>query len=230
MDATVLRQAPGVFLDSLACDSEIHCVALSDSVEGKFLVLSTDDGERWKELPRDKMPGILSGEGAFAASGTAIVLCAHDNFYFGTGGGRVARVFHSNDRGRSWTATETPIASGNASSGIFSVTCTGHSVVAVGGDYKEPAGAKRVAVYSKDSGKTWHLADQQPGGYRSAVASDSHGNFVAVGPSGTDISRDAGVHWKFLDVQNFNAASCADTEGWAAGAKGTIARLKTHYE
>jgi photosystem II stability/assembly factor-like uncharacterized protein len=220
----------GFFLDSLACDSEIHCVALSDPVEGKFLVLSTDDGERWKELPRDKMPAALSGEGAFAASGTATALCDHDNVYFGTGGGRVARVFHSNDRGRSWTATETTMASGNASSGIFSVTCIGHSVVAVGGDYKEPAGAKRVAVYSKDSGKTWHLAEQQPGGYRSAVVSDSHGNFVAVGPSGTDVSRDAGVHWRSLDVQNFNAASFAETEGWAAGAKGTIARLKTHHK
>jgi photosystem II stability/assembly factor-like uncharacterized protein len=221
---------PGFFLDSLACDSGIHCVALSDPVEGKFLVLSTEDGEHWKELPRDKMPATLSREGAFAASGTAITLCGHGDIYFGTGGGRVARVFRSNDRGRSWTVAETPIASGNASSGIFSVACNGRSVVAVGGDYKEPGVAKRVAVYSSDSGATWHLAEQQPGGYRSAVVSDSHGNFVAVGPTGTDFSRDAGVHWKSLDVQNFNAASFAETEGWAAGAKGTIARLKTHYE
>ena len=103
-------------------------------------------------------------------------------------------------------------------------------MVAVGGDYKEPAGAKRVAVYSKDSGETWHLADQQPGGYRSAVVSDSHGNLLAVGPNGTDFSRDGGVHWKSLDAQNFNAASFAETEGWAAGGKGTIARLKTQYK
>ena len=181
---------PGFFLDSLACDSEIHCVALSDPVEGKFLVLSTDDGERWKELPRDKMPAILSGEGAFAASGTAIVLCAHDNFYFGTGGGRVARVFHSNDRGRSRTATETPIASG-ASSGIFSVTCTGHSVVAVGGDYKEPATAKRVAVYSVDSGKTWHLAER----HRAATARRSLVTRMEKSSRRTErqhVSRDAG--------------------------------------
>jgi photosystem II stability/assembly factor-like uncharacterized protein len=221
---------PGFFLDSLVCNSKTHCVALSDPVDGKFLVLSTNDGERWKELPRDKMPAALSGEGAFAASETAIALCDHDSIYFGTGGGRVARVFHSNDRGRSWTATETPIANGNASSGIFSVDCNGRSIVAVGGDYKEPAGAKRVAVYSSDSGATWHLAERQPSGYRSAVASDSHGNFVAVGPSGTDVSRDAGIHWKSLNIQNFNAASFPETEGWAAGAKGTVARLKTHYE
>jgi photosystem II stability/assembly factor-like uncharacterized protein len=221
---------PGFFLDSLACDSKSHCVALSDPVEGKFLILSTDDGEHWKELQRDRMPAALKGEGAFAASGTAIALCSRDNIYFGTGSGRAARVFHSNDRGRSWTAAETPMASGNPSSGIFSVACNGHSVVAGGGDYKEPVGAKRVAVYSEDSGKTWKLAEQQPGGYRSAVVSDSRGNFVAVGPSGTDFSRDGGAHWKSSDVQNFNAASFAETEGWAAGPKGTIARLKTHHE
>ena len=220
----------GFFLDSLACDSKIHCLALSDPVDAKFLVLSTDDGEHWKELPRNKMPAALSGEGAFAASGTAIALFDHDNVYFGTGGGRTARVFRSKDNGRSWSAVETPVASGNASSGIFSVACNGHSVVAVGGDYKEPAGAKRVAVYSKDSGETWHLAQQQPGGYRSAVVGDSHGNFLVVGPNGTDFSRDGGVHWKSLDAQNFNAASFAETEGWAVGAKGTIARLKTHWE
>jgi photosystem II stability/assembly factor-like uncharacterized protein len=31
-------QRPGFFLDSLACASPIHCVALSDPVGGKFLV------------------------------------------------------------------------------------------------------------------------------------------------------------------------------------------------
>jgi len=217
---------PGFFLDSLACDSKIHCIALSDPVEGKFLVLSTDDGEYWKELPRDKMPAARSGEGAFAASGTAIAFSDRDNIYFGTGGGRVARVFHSKDRGQSWTAAETPMASGNASSGIFSIACQDGTAVAVGGDYKEPGAARAVAAYSKDSGETWHLAEKQPGGYRSAVVSDTHGRLVAVGLTGTDISRDGGAHWKSLDVQNFNAASFAETEAWAAGAKGTIAHLK----
>jgi len=219
---------PGFFLDSLACDSKTRCIALSDPVDGKFLVLSTDDGEHWKELPRERMPDALSAEGAFAASGTTITLCDHENIYFGTGGGRAARVFHSKDRGRSWTATETPMASGNASSGIFSVACNGHSVVAVGGDYKDPASAKQAAIYSKDSGKTWQLGKQEPDGYHSAVVSDSHGNFVAVGPTGTFVSDDGGVHWKFSDTQSLNTAGFENGEGWAAGPKGTIARLKTH--
>lgn len=222
---------PGFFLDSLACDSKTHCVALSDPVEGKFLVLSMDDGEHWKGLPRDKMPAALSGEGAFAASGTAIALCDHGRIYFGTGGGRAARVFHSPDRGRSWIATETPIAGGNSSGGIFSIACDRRSVVAVGGDYKEQAKAKhkakQVAALSTDSGATWHLAQEQPGGYRSAVGSLSYGDFAAVGPNGTDISHDGGIHWKHTDSLNLNAASFAGSNGWAVGPKGTIARYKT---
>ncbi len=224
---------PGFFLDSLACDSKTHCLALSDPVDGKFLVLATDDGEHWKELPRDKMPAALPKEGAFAASGTSIALCEHGHVYLGTGGGAVARVFHSADGGSSWKAVETPIASGNTSSGIFSVACGGFLVVAAGGDYKEPASAKRVAAYSNDSGETWHLAEQQPGGYRSAVGEFSGGDFAAVGPDGTDVSHEelggSGMHWEHTDYLNLNAVSFAGSEGWAVGPKGTIARFKTHW-
>jgi photosystem II stability/assembly factor-like uncharacterized protein len=120
---------PSFFLDSMACDSMSHCVAVSDPVEGKFPVLATDDGELWKELPRDNMPAALSQEGAFAASGTAITLC-EDKIFFITGG-PAARIFSSKDRGRSWTVVETPVVSGNPSSGIFSVACIGHENLVV---------------------------------------------------------------------------------------------------
>jgi photosystem II stability/assembly factor-like uncharacterized protein len=223
---------PGFFLDALSCDSRAHCVALSDPVEGKFLVLATDDGEHWNELPRDKMPSALTGEGAFAASGTALTLCGRDEVFFGTGGGSTARVFHSTDRGRSWTAAETPIAAGNASSGIFSVACAGSVVVAVGGDYKEPGRAHAIAAYSKDSGITWRLAERQPAGYRSAVGQSENG-YLAVGPSGTDVMQDElpsnkGFSWTPADTFNLNAVYMRGSEGWAVGPKGTIARFRAH--
>jgi photosystem II stability/assembly factor-like uncharacterized protein len=219
----------GFFLDSLACDSKTHCIALSDPVDGKFLVASTDDGEHWSELPRDKMPAALPKEGAFAASGTAIALC-DNGIYFGTGGPK-ARIFHSHDNGQSWTVTETPIVSGNASSGIFSVACDGpDTMLAVGGDYNLPASADRVAIYSSDAGATWQLAAQQPGGYRSAVGSFSYGDFAAVGTNGTDVSHDRGIHWQHTDYLSLNAISFDATHGWGVGPKGTIARFKTHWE
>lgn len=217
----------GFFLDSLACSSETHCVALSDPVEGRFLVLSTDDGERWKELPRDKMPVALPTEGAFAASGTAIALC-NGGIYFGTGGPK-SRIFRSADNGESWTTIETPIASGNASSGVFSIACEGDTIVAVGGNYQQPSNAKNVAIYSHDAGATWALSNEQPGGYRSAVGSFSYGDFAAVGPNGTDVSHDQGVTWKHTDYLNLNAVGFDGSGGWAVGAKGVIAQFKTHF-
>jgi len=64
------------------------------------------------------MPEALAGEGAFAASGTCLVVEGVQNAWFGTGGGR---VFRSADRGRTWTVHTTPIEAANASSGIFSL-------------------------------------------------------------------------------------------------------------
>jgi len=221
---------PGFFLDSMACDSKIHCVALSDPIDGKFVVLTTKDGKNWFELPQDKMPAALPKEGAFAASGTAITLCERGGIFFGTGG-PAARVFRSVDGGRSWTALETPIGGGSPSRGIFSIACDGpDDLVAVGGDYKDPDNDKNVAIYSDDGGQTWRLSSSQPGGYRSAVASFSSGDFAAAGPNGTDISHDKGAHWTHTDRINLNAVAFESTEGWGVGPKGAVARFRTHSE
>lgn len=209
----------GFFLDALACAMPTYCVALSDPVDGKFLVLSTSDGEHWKELSRDKMPAALPQEGAFAASGTAIALCG-DAIYFGTGGPK-ARVFRSADGGESWSVTDMPIASGNASSGVFSIACAGSSeLAAVGGNYREAVADSAVAAYSRDGGVHWQLAATQPRGYRSAVASLGNGKYVAVGTNGTDISQDAGVHWTHMNDLNLNAFGFRGSLGWAVGSKG----------
>jgi len=218
---------PGIFLDAIVCMSRRECIALSDPVEGKFVLLRTTDGEHWTELPREFMPAALPGEGAFAASNTALAVCGSE-IYFGTGGGRVARVFRSSDGMRSWRVSETPLAAGNASSGIFSVACSSGSVVAVGGDYRNESGSTAVAAYSTDHGVTWHLASKQPGGYRSAVASLGGNSFIAAGPNGADTTSDGGLDWVHSNSLNLNAISILDSKNiWAAGPKGTIVRLGT---
>ena len=171
------------------------------------------------------MPAAMPGEGAFAASGTSLAVDNDSGMYFGTGGGKTARVFHSADLGKTWSAAETPIASGSASSGIFSISSKS-AVNVVGGDYQDPKRPYRVAAYSQDQGKTWQLAAQQPGGYRSAVVAIDGATLLAVGPSGEDISDDFGEHWRHMDSLDLNAAFVLDDRnGWAVGAKGTIARL-----
>jgi photosystem II stability/assembly factor-like uncharacterized protein len=217
------------FLDTIACVSEKECLALGDPINGKFLLLKTSDGEHWAPLPADNMPPALPAEGAFAASNTCLALSGEKEIFFATGG-PAARVFYSNDGGGTWTVARTPVVQGNPSSGIFSIAVDDDNrVLVLGGDYKEPDFADRATAYSLDKGETWQLALRQPGGYRSALAHIDDGRWVAVGPTGEDITSDNGAHWKHTDSLNLNAVAILDIRnGWAVGAHGTIARFVNH--
>jgi len=217
----------GFFLDALVCSDSNHCWALSDPIDGKFLLLTTSDGEHWTELSRDHMPAALSEEGAFAASNSCLLLFGKSEIYFATGGA-VARVFHSSDLGQTWTVSETPVRSGRASQGIFSIVRAGDSVVVVGGDYADPDGKDKVAAYSTDEGKTWKLAEVQPRGYRSSVDTFDAG-FVTVGTNGAETSRD-GVHWMPIDGPDLNAVTFISGKGWGVGPKGLVAQFVDQTE
>jgi photosystem II stability/assembly factor-like uncharacterized protein len=210
------------FLDAIACSDESHCFALSDPVDGKFLLVSTEDGQHWRELSGDNMPAALPNEGAFAASNSSLAIEGKD-LYFGTGG-PAARVFHSAELGRTWSVAATPIYSGKASAGIFSLAVDGDVILAVGGDYQNPKLVQNLAAVSHDAGKTWKLAEKMPGGYRSSISRCGSG-FVTVGPTGADIEYNYGEHWKLVSQDNFNALAYSKGEVWAVGPNGTIARF-----
>lgn len=217
---------PEGFFDALAFWDEKHGLAFGDPVKGRFQLLVTDDGGgRWKPLPQESLPQALPKEGAFAASGTCVVAHGENDVWFCTGGAKVARVFHSKNRGQSWTVSETPVAAGVESAGIFSIAFRDreHGMI-VGGDYKKPAETGPNAAVTADGGKTWTLTGQ-PLPYCSCVARVK-GGWVAVGTSGSHISQDDGATWKQLDRENYNSVAFTPTgEGWAVGPKGRIARF-----
>jgi photosystem II stability/assembly factor-like uncharacterized protein len=215
------------FLDALACFDDKRCFALSDPVDGKFLLLATTDGAHWKELPRDKMPPALRNEGAFAASNSSLLLFEKTQIYFATGG-PASRVFHSTDLGQTWTVSETPVLNGKPSQGIFSIVRAGDTVVVVGGDYEKPNAREKTAAYSSDEGKTWQLAEELPTGFRSAVDTFDAG-FVAVGLNGAETSRD-GIHWTHIDSPGLNAVTFISGKGWAVGPKGLAAQFVDQTE
>jgi photosystem II stability/assembly factor-like uncharacterized protein len=215
------------FLDALSCFDDKHCFALSDPVEGKFPLLVTTDGAHWKELPRDHMPPALPNEGAFAASNSSLLLFEKTQLYFATGG-PAARVFHSMDLGQTWTVSDTPMLSGKPSQGIFSIVRAGDTVVIVGGDYEKPNAGEKTAAFSSDEGKTWHLAEELPTGFRSAVDTFDAG-FVAVGLNGAETSRD-GIHWTHIDSPGLNAVTFISGKGWAVGPKGMAAQFVDQTE
>ncbi|MCY1140105.1 oxidoreductase [Actinoplanes sp. Pm04-4] len=220
------NEDPAAFYDCMTFLDRKHGLALSDPVDGKFRILATRDGGRsWKVQPTAGMPAALTGEFAFAASGTCLV-SAGGKAYFATGGGAESRVFTSRDGGRTWSVTATPVPSG-PSAGIYSLAVRRDgAAIAVGGDYAAPTAAPDGAAYLR--GRTWTVARTVPGEYRSGSAWLGHGNTaLAVGPTGSDVSHDAGRTWKRFDTGSFDAVECVTGACWSSGEKGRVAKL-TH--
>lgn len=214
------------FLDAIAFWDDKNGVALGDPVKGRFQLLVTDDGgTNWKPLSPTMLPPALPNEGAFAASGTCLITQGKTDVWFCSGGARTARVFHSSDRGQSWTVSDTRVVAGIPSAGIFSIAFRDqdHGMI-VGGDYRKPKDVGATAAITSDGGKTWSLLHESLP-YRSCVAW-ANGRWIAVGTSGSDLSEDDGATWKTLDHENYNSVAFTSTgDGWAVGPKGRIARF-----
>jgi photosystem II stability/assembly factor-like uncharacterized protein len=217
---------PAAFLDAIAFWDEKNGIALGDPVKGRFQLIATaDGGAHWVPLAAKGLPPALPGEGAFAASGTCLVAHGASDVWYATGGARSARVFHSTDRGQSWQVSETPVATGAASAGIFSLAFRdSRHGLAVGGDYSKPDRLGATAAATADGGKTWTLLKLGLP-YCSAVAW-AKDRWVAVGTSGSHVSLDNSATWKRLDRENYNSVGfTSGGEGWAVGPKGRVAKF-----
>ena len=215
------NEVPGAFFDCFDFFDRDRGIAMSDPVAGQFLLITRNDSASWVEVGR---PPADSAEAAIAASGTCLMI-AGERVYFATGGGSFGRVFRSEDRGRSWEATITPVAAGVASAGIFSLAFRdGTNGIALGGDFERPTEAARLAL-TLDGGRTWRVAGKTA--YVSGAAwSPSGQSLLAVGPAGTRLSRDRGLTWQQLDSLEYNAVQFAgETVAYAVGPRGRIAKL-----
>ncbi|MDB4917358.1 MAG: glycosyl hydrolase [Gemmatimonadetes bacterium] len=221
----------GSFFDAIRFWDEKHGIAVSDPVDGKFLLVTTSDGgDTWQEISSAAIPHALPAEGAFAASGSALAVWGKSDVWFVTGGAAVARIYHSPDRGRSWMVHDTPLRVGAASTGVFSVAFRDakHGAIA-GGDYAKPRLAGRNLALTSDGGRTWTLVDSatSPAGFRSAVAfvpGTAGKRLIATGLSGTDLSADGGKTWTPMDTVAYNSVVMSGNVAYATGPRGRVAR------
>jgi photosystem II stability/assembly factor-like uncharacterized protein len=223
---------PKAFFDAMAFWDADRGIAFSDSIDGRLVILRTDNGGRaWTRVPAEGLPPALENEGAFAASGTNVAVYGRDHVWIGTGAAAVARVLRSADGGRTWAAAATPLAAG-PSSGIFSIAFRDaeHGIV-VGGDYRKESEAIDNAAITSDGGRTWTKATGLSG-FRSVVSylpGAAPPTLIAVGPQGADSSVDDGRSWTPLPgtsgLHTFSFAKPGGV-GWGAGEKGRIMRLK----
>ena len=219
----------GIFFDALTFWDATHGIAMSDPVDGRFVLIATHDGgQTWQQLPTDNMPAPVKGEAGFAASNSGLATWGEEHVWLATGGAQ-ARVFRSEDRGRHWQVANTPMQQGEASQGIFAMVMTdSRRGVAVGGNYLAETDSSRVACFTRDGGATWQLPKTFPKGYRSAVAYHPATQWLlTVGPSGSDYSTDHGRNWQSVATVGYHTVQFAPNErmGWAAGSDGRIAKV-----
>jgi photosystem II stability/assembly factor-like uncharacterized protein len=217
---------PGAFFDAMAFWDADHGIAVSDSVKGTFVIITTDDGGKsWNRVPADRLPPALDNEGAFAASGTNVTVFGTAHAWFGTGAAARARVLHTPDRGRTWTIADTPLRAGQTS-GIYSIAFRDlMNGVVVGGDYSKEAEAIDNAAVTTDGGRTWTLVSGLTG-FRSVVAyvPGQKTAMLAVGPQGADVSTNDGRAWVAVEGPGYDTFSFVRgaAVGWGTGARGTI--------
>jgi photosystem II stability/assembly factor-like uncharacterized protein len=202
-------------------------LAVSDAVGDAFRIIATDDfGRSWHELPTAGMPD-STGEYNFSASGDCLVIRGQQA-YFGSGGAQ-ARVFHSADRGRTWTAVDSGIAASEGG-GVFGLAFrTPFRGVAVGGDFAAPDDGTDAASYTRHA-RTWvGGGDLTTLGEDAAYVSGRPHTLVAVGEYGdagaSHVSTDGGRTWTAFGA-GFHTVDCTpDGSCWAAGSAGRVGRL-----
>lgn len=191
------------FIDGMDFWNKLEGMIYGDPIDGHMLLLrTTDGGKSWK--PVKQPPQLAKGEASFAASGTGI-RCFNKSSIVVATGGTVSRLWYSADKGDTWETMEVPVIQGESSTGIFSVATRDNTWLVVGGDYQHPQQTNRHILLTTDKGKTWQAPALPTRGYRECVENLNGPVWVAVGPTGAELSVDDGNSWNPLsDEQGFH--------------------------
>lgn len=220
------KESKEAFLDGISFADAQRGYVFGDPLGGQWMILETlDQGETWNSLPN--LPAAASGEGGFAASSSSF-LAVGNHLWLGSGGTE-SNLHHSSDGGLNWEKFSSPLIQGEASQGIFALEkLADGGIICVGGDYLRSELIDRNAGLFYSEGKSWKNILQLPRGYRSGVCYWERWNLVlAVGPTGTDFSKDNGNIWNAFSEEGFHAVRTSQDgrSVWASGSNGRVARL-----
>ena len=224
------EEGPGVFYDAIKFWDNQNGIAVGDALNGCLsIIITSDGGKNWVKISCEDLPEAIDGEGFFAASDTNIEIVGTKVWLTTT----KSRVYSSEDYGKSWVITDTPISSDKESAGIFSVAFHDKlNGIIMGGNFSEPLINTGNKAVTSDGGKTWTLiADGELPDYRSCVdyVPESGGqDLIAIGFQGIAISKDTGKTWVQLSqAPYYTIRPTGKSTGWLGGNK-TIAKYTLH--
>ena len=223
----LVNEAPGGFFNGMDFWDKKRGILAGDPIDGRLFLLKTaDGGETWQRIPPENIPMLKEEEYGFAASGSHITTQGKNRVWIGTGG-KMSRVFFSEDAGETWSVSETPIIQGASSTGIFSLDFRSKKQgIAVGGDYTKESMIQKTIIRTQDSGQKWALIKNQNVPYVSSVRFLDR-KVVAVGPAGSFISQNQGKTWQQFSETGFHAVDTPPKHHtcWASGTAGRVGRL-----
>jgi photosystem II stability/assembly factor-like uncharacterized protein len=227
-----INEEPEGFYDCMDFWDQRRGFVYGDAVGGELRILVTDDGGRsWTLVPDGALPQAQAGEGGFAASGTCAIAGADGRGWVAAGNAPRARVFITPDFGRTWTASDVPVVSGDGA-GLTSISMVDERRgTAFGGNLGQAGLRTDNVARTEDGGRTWSLLG------RPAMAGPIYGGLhvpgsdlvvlMAVGPGGADFSNDGGRTWRTLDPQAWwGVGSDGPDATWIGGPGGRIARVR----
>ena len=235
------NELTGAFYDCFAFWTPKRGIAHSDSVNGVFPDLRTEDGTTWQSIASN-MPPALPGEFSFSSSDTCVATQGENNAWIATGGSSAARILATTDGGNTWNAYNTPVIS-SPSAGAFTVDFRDSSNGIVGGgdlDPSDPDNARTAS--SSDGGHTWTLTNAPPVtgaifglsyvrqiGICKTKTCQAVARYVVVtaNTGGAAWTPDEGTTWNVLPgvTGEWAVAFASPTAGWLVGAGGTIWKI-----
>jgi photosystem II stability/assembly factor-like uncharacterized protein len=227
---------PNGFYDCIAFFDHRRGLAVGDPVNGKFPILATSDsGRTWRPASSLRMPDALDGEGAFATTGTCLVTVGPRDAWFGTSNETAAphaRVFHTQDAGRTWTVATAPVP-GPVGIGALSFRDRWNGL-AISLNRPPPFDSgpdESAVVRTSDGGRSWTLVGA-PAGVRGGVAwiPGYRDAAVVAGLHGSDVSFNGGRTWTLFDRTFLLGINCLPAVGcWAVGGRGLAAELTIRH-
>jgi photosystem II stability/assembly factor-like uncharacterized protein len=221
---------PKAFFDGMDFFDANHGLLIGDPVDVKpYLMETLDGGLTWSRKMPLKIPDLISGEYAFAASGTSIQTSPGGTCYIATGGS-VARIFFSADYGLDWEVSALSFLQGDPAAGAFSVAQgPDKHLAAAGGNYQKMTLAGSNIALSPDNGFTWSIpsgASSVP--FMECIRWINKKTLVACGPPGVWLSADSGKNWKEISKDGFHAMDVVVDKGvvWFGGGKGKVVSTK----
>lgn len=196
------------FYDSMYfSENGLNGILLGDPYENCFtIVISKNGGENWNKIQCEKLPLLVDGEAAFAASNTNVKI-VNDKIFI-ISGGKKSRLIVSSNLGETWGVIDLPIIQGEQMTGAYSMDFYNENIGIIGGgNYDKPNDNTKNCCITYNGGKTWELIENTPFGFISCIQFIPNMNgrgIVTCGQNGVFISNDFGKSWiKLLDDKDF---------------------------